>query len=123
MPADEISSTATADVDDVEHTPEMDRDLAVNYLDFVLRKQTKEDGVASHGRMYDPVHHGKLWSYWAAASQAYSAILKGMRKYSSGSFIKPKPSKQLFKIMMDEMSDRRMPPFTPKGPVLRKKSR
>lgn len=107
----------------MKHTPEMDRDLAENYLDFVQSKQTREDGIASHGRLYDPVHHGKLGTYWVAASQAHSAILHGMRRYDSGGFTKPKPSQQLFNIMKDEMATRAMPPFTPKGPVLRKKSR
>ncbi len=122
-PDDEISITATAASDDVEHTAAMDRDLAENYLDFVQGKQTEADGVASHGRLYDPVHHHKLGTYWNAARNAHSAILNGMRKYDADAFTKWKPSKQLFNIMKDEMAERAMPPFTPKGPVVRKKSR
>lgn len=107
--------------DTVHHTVEMDRDLAQNFLDFVQHEQTEDDGMTSHARLYDSVHHHKVSTYWAAAKQAHSAVVNGMRNYDPHAFTKWKPSEQLFKVMKDEMASRMLPPFTPKRPVVRKR--
>jgi hypothetical protein len=118
---DEISFTAGADANRVRHTREMDLDLARNFLDFVQGKQTEAAGIESHGRLYDPVHHNKLGTYWDAARHAHTALVNGMRDYDASGFTKWKPSQQLFDLMKGEMASRGLPPFEPKGPVVRKK--
>ncbi len=121
--SDEISHTATADVDRVRHTEEMDLDLAQNYLDFVQGKQTEETGRESHGRLYDPVHHHKLGTYWSAAKNAHEALARGVTEHAGTDFPKWRPSEQLFRLMKQEMTARGMKAGKPRGMVVRKKAK
>lgn len=119
----EISPTATADVDRVRHTEPMDFDLAQNYLDFVQGRQTEETGIQSHGRLYHPVHHHKLRTYWSAAKNAYEALANGVTEHAGTDFPKWRPSEQLFRLMKRELAARGMKPGKPRGMVVRKKAK